>query len=88
MVAASYKKDIGYKDHGLVGVIETYLDGKLAATCKNPTKGNGASSEIFYKYNLPEGKHTLTFKFVNKEPGIDVYVHRFLIYTGKEEAGK
>ena len=88
VVAASYKKDKGYKDHGLVGVIETYLDGKLAGTCKNPTKGNGASSEIFYKYNLPEGKHTLTFKFVNKEPGIDVYVHRFLIYTGKEEAGK
>lgn len=84
VVKYHYYKAGDYKAHGFIGDVEVYLDGELSFVARNPMDGNGASAELYYKYNLPEGKHTVTFKFLNKEDKMDIVVDNYLVYSSKE----
>ena len=85
VIAGHVVKDKGYHGGEFTAVVEGYLDGKLVSTLKNPTKGNGGCSELFYKYNLPEGRHTVRLKFVNPRPGVKIQIGRYFVYTGKQD---
>ena len=85
VVKYHFYKDKNYKEHGYEAQVAVYLDGELSAVVSNPSSGMGASAELYYKYNLPEGPHTLTFNFLNKEDGITIVLDNYLVYTGKEK---
>ncbi len=74
---AGYDDTTGYKSE-----IEIYLDGELSAVAKNPVKGNGGAADLYWKYDLPEGKHTLTFKFLNKQDNMNIVIDNYLVYSG------
>ena len=86
VVKYHYVKGTGYDyASGHVGEVEIYLDGELSAVAKNPVKGNGAASDLYWKYDLPEGKHTLTFKYLNKQDNLDIMVDNYLVYSGTQK---
>ena len=75
-----------YHERGYEAKLEVYLDGELSATMYQPSANNGGSAEIFYKFNLPEGDHVVTFKFLNKESDSNIVVDNYLVYTSDEKA--
>lgn len=84
VVKSHYYKGAGYNDNtGYVGEVEIYLDGKLSAVAKNPIKGNGAAPDLYWKYDLPEGEHILTFKFLNKQDNMNIVIDNYLVYSSK-----
>ncbi|MDQ4139076.1 MAG: ADP-ribosylglycohydrolase family protein [Bacteroidota bacterium] len=44
---------------------EVYLDGKLLETVELPTSFTGRRYDLFWKYQLPVGKHTVKLKLLN-----------------------
>ena len=48
----------------------------------NPT-GDGSSAELFYKYDLPSEKHTVTFRHLNQEDGLDIIIDSYIVYDEK-----
>ena len=77
-----YNKGIDYQEHGYVGEVEVYLDGQLSTVMHNPT-GDGSSAELFYKYDLPSEKHTVTFRHLNQEDGLDIIIDSYIVYDEK-----
>ena len=77
-----YNKGINYQEHGYVGEVEVYLDGQLSTVLHNPT-GDGSSAELFYKYDLPSEKHTVTFRHLNQEDGLDIIIDSYIVYDEK-----
>ena len=81
VVKYHFYKDPGYVEHACEASVEVYLDGNLSAVMHNPVTGNGASAELYWKYNLPEGKHTVNFKFLNKEDKMNIVIDNYLVYS-------
>ncbi|MBQ2150702.1 MAG: ADP-ribosylglycohydrolase family protein [Bacteroidales bacterium] len=73
-----------YHERGYEAKLEVYLDGQLSTTMYVPSANNGGSAEIYYKYNIPEGDHVVTFKFLNKESDSNIVVDNYLVYTSDE----
>lgn len=82
-VKFQFSKPKDYVEHGYEAEVECYLDGKLDRTVKLPTKQYFDTKELFIKYNLEMGEHTVSFKWLNKEDGLDIIVNGALIYADK-----
>jgi len=50
-----------------VAQVEMYVDGKIIERAVLPT-GKNHRVDLFWKYQLPEGKHIVTFKWLNPDP--------------------
>ncbi len=70
-----------YQQRGYVARLEVYLDGEYSTTMYVPSAPNGSSAEIYYKYNLPEGDHVVTFRVLNKESDSNIAVDHYVVYT-------
>ena len=64
-----------------VAKIEAYIDGKLAETVNLPVSNLKRRHDIFWKYQLPKGKHTVTFKWLNPSTDFTVNFSNVLIYS-------
>lgn len=82
VVRYDFIKAPDYVEHGYEAVVDVYLDGTLAQTRILPD-GKGKALEFFYQYNLPLGRHTLTFDWKNKEKDIDIRLSRAIVYGEK-----
>ena len=61
--------------------MECYLDGKLDKTVRIPSGGNNLANELYFHYNLPKGKHTVSFKLLNPEEGVRLIIGSQLTYS-------
>ena len=59
-----------------------YLDGKLIETANLPASFAVRRPELFWKYQLPEAKHTVSFKWLNPNENSSIYLSEILVYTG------
>ena len=73
-----------YHERGYEAKLEVYLDGEFSTLMYVPSAYNGSSAEIYYKYNLPEGDHVVTFKFLNKESDSNIVVDGYVVYSSDE----
>jgi hypothetical protein len=62
---------------------ELYLDGKLLETVKLPAAFTTRRHELFWKYGLPAGKHSVRIKLRNPDAGGRLHITEALVYTGK-----
>ncbi|MDR1623702.1 MAG: ADP-ribosylglycohydrolase family protein, partial [Tannerellaceae bacterium] len=53
------------KDNEYVGKVAVSIDGRPAETVNLPVNPLKRRHDIFWKYQLPAGKHTVTFKWLN-----------------------
>lgn len=73
----------GYKEHGYEARVECILDGKVDRIVSLPTEQYADTKELYARYNLPLGDHTVSFNWLNKEKDTDILVHGALIYSDK-----
>nr|WP_245832474.1 ADP-ribosylglycohydrolase family protein [Massilibacteroides vaginae] len=69
------------KDENYVAKAEMYIDGKLVETANLPASYITRRHELFWKYQLPKGKHVVTFKWLNPADGVTVKFEDALIYS-------
>jgi hypothetical protein len=63
--------------------VEVYLDDILSKTMDIPMFGNGQTRELYNIYKLPVAPHTVSFKWMNKEDGVNIVVSSAIIYSDK-----
>jgi hypothetical protein len=59
---------------------EFYIDGELVASPKQPLAFQERNHELFYKYELPAGKHEMVMKILNPHPDVIMYVGDLIAY--------
>ncbi|AHM63169.1 ADP-ribosylation/crystallin J1 [Flammeovirgaceae bacterium 311] len=62
---------------------ELYIDGEKVETAALPTSYTTRRYEMFWKYQLPNAKHTVRIKLLNPHDDYDVRVNEAVIYSDK-----
>lgn len=76
-----FKGYVRSDDNNYVAKAEMYIDGQLVETANLPASYTTRRHELFWKYQLPKGKHTVTFKWVNPVEGASVNFGEALVYS-------
>lgn len=79
---AVFKGFVNSNDNRYIAKVEMYLDGKLIETANLPASFAVRRPELFWKYQLPEAKHTVSFKWLNPNENSSIYLSEILVYTG------
>jgi len=62
---------------------ELYIDGQKVETAKLPTDFTHRRHELFWKYQLPKGKHTVQIKVLNPDKDHLIHMGDLLVYSDK-----
>ena len=68
-------------DNTYIAIVEAYLDGTLVDTFNMPASLNTRRLELFWKYQLPKGKHQLSFKWLNPLNDATITANSVLVYS-------
>jgi hypothetical protein len=63
--------------------VSVSIDGKEVETVNLPANYRIRRNEIFWKYQLPNQAHTVTFEWLNPEDGVSVNFRDVIIYSDK-----
>lgn len=82
VVGYSFSKDRWAEpdESDYVAEVEVNADGQPVEKVVLPTKVNQRKQELFYKYDLADGEHTLTFKWLNPEKDRNIYITYYIPY--------
>lgn len=69
------------KDYTLI--VEFYIDEQLSKTMELPLYFIERAHELFYQYELPDGKHTLKLKITNPHDKVYLDVRNMIVYQKK-----
>jgi len=67
-----------------VAVLQIYIDGHLDEMVNLPMKNTSRRLEPAWKYQLNEGKHNVTLKWVNPNPDYEIRVNDIVIYSERK----
>jgi ADP-ribosylglycohydrolase len=70
-------------DKDQVIVAELYIDGQMLETIELPTNFTRRRFTPFWKYGLPDGKHTVRLKIRNPSPDASLSMERAIVYGSK-----
>jgi hypothetical protein len=70
-------------DDPYVAELEVYIDGKLDEKVKMPMKNTSRRLEPAWKYQLTEGNHNVTLKWINPKPEYEIRINDIMIYSEK-----
>jgi len=73
-------------DDPYVAELEVYIDGILDEKVKMPMKNTSRRLEPAWKYQLPEGKHTVRLKWINPDPEYEIRINDIMIYSENQPA--
>jgi hypothetical protein len=68
-------------DQAYVASVEVYLNGQWMETAKLPANYTVCRHELTWKYQLPKGKHKVSFKWLNPKPGAGISISEAVIYS-------
>lgn len=76
--------NVNASDEEYVAEVELYIDGQLAETAQLPASFAKRRYELFWKYRLTEGKHTVAFKWLNPQQGVSILISEMLVYCARK----
>lgn len=76
-----FKGGVHTKDDKYVARVEMYIDGELIETANLPASYTTRRNELFWKYQLPKGKHTATFNWLNPQKDVSIYYSEIVVYS-------
>ena len=76
-----FKGNVQARDNEYVARVEMYIDGELVETANLPASYITRRHELFWKYQLPEKQHTVTFKWLNPLPDASVNFGEAIVYS-------
>ena len=68
-------------DRSYIAEVEVYVDGELIETAKLPANNHDRRHDLTWKYQLPQGKHNVRFKWLNPRSDATVNASEALIYN-------
>jgi hypothetical protein len=68
-------------DKNYVAKMEAYVNEKLVETINLPAAYTTRRNDLFWKYQLPKAKYTLTFKWLNPQPDANINFGEAIIYS-------
>ena len=71
-------------DDPYIAELEVYIDGKLDEKVKMPMKNTSRRLEPAWKYQLTEGKHNVSLKWINPKPEYEIRINDIMIYSEKQ----
>lgn len=83
VVQGNIRADLPGATDDYVAELEAVIDGKSVEKFKMPLDYIKRKYDIFHVYGLPEGKHTLTIKWLNPNPAYAVQCKDVIIYANK-----
>jgi len=64
--------------------LEVYIDNEPVETAQLPVASSNARRvDLFWKYQLPMGKHTITFKWLNPRTDAQIMATEAVIYSNE-----
>ncbi len=78
-----FKGYVHADDPSYVAEVTMYIDGEPIETAKLPAAYNVRRHELFWKYQLTQKEHTVTFKWLNPAKGTAVHFGEALVYSDK-----
>jgi hypothetical protein len=75
--------NVSAKNANYVAKVLVSMDGSEVETVSLPVDYRTRRNEIFWKYQLPNQGHTVTFKWLNPEEGIAINFYDAIIYSDK-----
>jgi hypothetical protein len=81
LAGQSLKKDKNAPEYVIEA--EMYIDGKKIETAKFPTSFTTRRHELFWRYELPQGKHTISIKVLNPNPQYTLNAYSYIVYSDK-----
>jgi len=76
-----FKGRVQSRDESYVARVEMYINGQLVETANLPASYTTRRHELFWKYQLPKGAHTVTFKWLNPQREASVRFNDVVIYS-------
>jgi hypothetical protein len=67
-----------------VAELEIYIDGKLDEKVFLPMKNTARRLEPAWKYQLPEGKHSVKLKWINHLDDYEIRINDLIVYSEKQ----
>ena len=74
------KGGVHCNDRTYVANVEVYLDGQLMEVAKLPASSQARRNELTWKYQLPNGAHKVSFKWLNPRPDASVNASEVITY--------
>lgn len=74
----------GNRPSDYIADLDVYLNDSLIETCKLPLFFDHRKHELFFNYDLPENTYTLTCKWTNPIPNVDIWMTEAIIYTDRK----
>jgi hypothetical protein len=71
-------------DDPYLAELDIYIDGKLDEHVKMPMKNTSRRLEPAWKYQLTEGKHNVTLKWINPKPEYEIRINDIMVYSEKQ----
>ena len=68
-------------DKSYIAKMEAYVNDELVETINLPANSLIRRHDLFWKYQLPKAKYTLTFKWLNPQPDANVNFRDAIIYS-------
>ncbi|MDR2125534.1 MAG: ADP-ribosylglycohydrolase family protein [Prevotellaceae bacterium] len=81
--SGSRNNNAPFKNANYAAKILVSIDGKAVETVNMPADYRTRRNEIFWKYQLPNQTHTVTFKWLNPEDGVSINFRDVIIYSDK-----
>lgn len=76
-----FKGYVRCDDNTYVARVEMYIDGEPVETADLPASYITRRHELFWKYQLPKKQHTVTFQWLNPQPGVSIHFGESLVYS-------
>ncbi|NWJ52795.1 MAG: ADP-ribosylglycohydrolase family protein [Bacteroidetes bacterium] len=77
----TFEIENGKADQSYVAKAEVTIDNQLIETIKMPLSYTTRKHEVFWKYELPNKKHTMKIKWLNPEKLVNVKVTEAIVYS-------
>jgi len=84
----AHKENNALPDHNFE--LELFIDGRRIEQFQMPTSFRTRRHEIFWRYQLPKGEHTVRVVIANPKKGYSIRAHDYIVYsdTPADGAGK
>jgi hypothetical protein len=80
VVLGNVKSLCGVATSDFAALLDVYIDGVKMEQVRMPYDYIIRKYDIYHKYLLPEGKHSLELKWVNQDPDFRIYLKSYVVY--------
>jgi hypothetical protein len=86
LTGEAQKKEKDDKDYVFEAAL--YIDGQLVETAKLPTSFTTRRNELFWKYQLPNNKHTVTIRVLNPDDHYMLTAEEYIVFSDRPAENK